>query len=150
MSNPISTLPNAAPETESTEDERPELEVDETFGDEPPALEIDEDPEPERAAAEPSGSRGRNGLILLILTGLLLGSVAINLKQSRDVAGLEARSSEYQQALAAAVERIDSEVARADSAEAALDRVDSAVGVVNERVLGLQQALDGLREATVR
>ena len=37
-----------------------------------------------------------------------------------------------------------------DGAEAALDRVDSAVDVVNERVLGLQEALDGLREATVR
>ncbi len=153
MSNPISTLPNADLETESTdlaEEERPELEVDETLGDEPPALEIDEEPTPDAAAAEPTESRGRNGLILLVLAGLLLGSVAINLKQSRDVAGLEARSSEYQQALAAAVERIDGEAARADSAEAALDRVDNAVDVVNERVLGLQEALDGLREATLR
>ena len=55
-----------------------------------------------------------------------------------------------EQALAAAVERIDSETARADGAEAALDRVDSAVDLVNERVLGLQEALDGLREATLR
>ena len=149
MSNPISTLPNAT----EPEDDRPELEVDD-LGATEPVLEVDE-PESSQEAAAPSTSddtesKGRSGLILLILAGLLLGSVAINLKRSRDVANLEARSSEYQQALAAAVERIDSETARADGAEAALDRVDSAVDLVNERVLGLQEALDGLRDATVR
>ena len=74
----------------------------------------------------------------------------VNLKQSGDVGRLEAERAELQQAVDAAVERIDSETLRANGAEAALDRVDSAVDVVNERVLGLQEALDGLREATVR
>lgn len=156
MSNPISTLPNA---TELDED-RPELEVDDLDIASETELEVDapEDaPERETSPAETETagkddkpSRGGSGLLILVLAGLLLGSVAINLKQSRDVAHLEARSSEYEQALAAAVERIDSETARADGAEAALDRVDSAVDLVNERVLGLQEALDGLREATLR
>ena len=156
MSNPISTLPNAT----EPEDDRPELEVDDLDAAAETTLEVDDSDADEAAptdlsAAETPGeeeksSRGGSGLILIVLAGLLLGSVAINLKQSRDVATLEARSSEYEQALAAAVERIDSESARADGAEAALDRVDSAVDVVNERVLGLQEALDGLREATIR
>ena len=77
-----------------------------------------------------------------MLTGLLLGSVAINLKQSQDVANLEARSSG--RAGARRGERIDSETARADRAEAALDRVGSAVDLVAS-VLGLQD-IDGLRE----
>jgi hypothetical protein len=108
------------------------------------------DDEPESSPAEPRKSRSGMGLIALVLGALLLVSIAINLKQSRDVATLESRSQEYQQALAAAVDRIDSEAARADGAEQALDRVDAAVDVVNERVLGLREALDQLREATVR
>lgn len=152
MSNPITTLPN----TTEPEDDRPELEVDDLDAAAETVLEVEEAAEAptetsaETTSEEEKSSRGRSGLILIVLAGLLLGSVAINLKQSRDVATLEARSSEYEQALAAAVERIDSETARADGAEAALDRVDSAVDLVNERVLGLQEALDGLREATVR
>ena len=156
MSNPISTLPNAT----ELEEDRPELEVDDLDIASETELEVDapEDApkrktspaEIETADKDDKPSRGGSGLLILVLTGLLLGSVAINLKQSRDVANLEARSSEYEQALAAAVERIDSETARADRAEAALDRVDSAVDLVNERVLGLQDALDGLREATLR
>ena len=102
------------------------------------------------ATAEPQTSSPGRSMLALVLGALLLVSVALNLKQSRDVANLDARSQEYQQALGAAVDRIDSESARADGAEAALDRVDTAVDVVNERVLGLQQALDQLREATVR
>ncbi len=105
---------------------------------------------PEPATTDRASARTGSSLLALALGALLLFSVAINLKQSRDVAQLEARSGEYQQALAAAVERIDAEAARADGAEAALDRVDLAVDVVNERVLGLQAALDQLREATVR
>ncbi len=105
---------------------------------------------PEPSTTDRASARTGSSLLALALGALLLFSVAINLKQSRDVAQLEARSGEYQQALAAAVERIDAEAARADGAEAALDRVDLAVDVVNERVLGLQAALDQLREATVR
>ena len=104
----------------------------------------------ETEAAEPQASSTGRSLLALVLGALLLVSVAFNLKQSRDIANLDARSQEYEQALGAAVERIDSESARADGAESALDRVDAAVDVVNERVLGLQEALDGLREATVR
>lgn len=81
---------------------------------------------------------------------ILVGSIAINLKQSRDVASLEGQNAEIEQALSAAVERIDIETARANGAEAALERVDSAVDVVSERVRGLQDALEGLREATLR
>ena len=136
MSNSISTLPNAT----ELEEDRPALEVDD----------LDTASETETAGKDDKPSRSDSGLLILVLAGLLLGSAAINLKQSRDVANLEARSSEYEQALAAAVERIDSETARADRAEAALDRVDSAVDLVNERVLGLQDALHGLREATLR
>ena len=144
MSNPISILPTA----DEPEDDRPELEVDDLDTAAATELEVDE---PEFAdGPDSTEKKGRSGLVLLVLAGLLLGSIAINLKQSRDVANLEARSSEYEQALAAAVERIDSETARADGAEAALDRVDGAVDLVNERVLGLQEALDGLREATLR
>ena len=147
MSNPISTLPNAT----EPEDDRPELEIDDLDAAAETVLEIDEpEAEADATTGDSTESKGRSGLVLLVLAGLLLGSIAINLKQSRDVANLESRSSEYEQALAAAVERIDSETARADGAEAALDRVDSAVDLVNERVLGLQEALDGLREATVR
>lgn len=176
MSNPISSLPNrndaaidAASDADTTEtsdtsdavraeleavrgESSPELEVD-PIGDETPTLETDENgsvADDTPAAAPEKKSRGGSGLLLLVLAGLLLGSVAINLKQSRDNSTLEARSQEYQQALAAAVERIDDETARADSAESALDRVDSAVDVVNERVVGLQEALDALRTATVR
>lgn len=136
MSNSISTLPNAT----ELEEDRAALEVDD----------LDTASETETAGKDDKPSRSDSGLLILVLAGLLLGSAAINLKQSRDVANLEARSSEYEQALAAAVERIDSETARADRAEAALDRVESAVDLVNERVLGLQDALDGLREATLR
>ena len=149
MSNPISILPTA----DEPEDDRPELEVDDLDTAAATKLEVDE-PEmadgPGSTVGDSTEKKGRSGFVLLVLAGLLLGSIAINLKQSRDVANLEARSSEYEQALAAAVERIDSETARADGAEAALDRVDGAVDLVNERVLGLQEALDGLREATLR
>lgn len=79
-----------------------------------------------------------------------MGSVAVNLKQSRDVAALATQSAEFEQALGAAIERLDVETSRANGAEAALGRVDTAVDLVNERVMGLQEALDGLREATVR
>jgi len=160
MSNPISTLPNAE-SSDVSEDTSNVAEIDSTETpievDEESAVSADtaetEDTETAAEEVEPNeerDSRGRTGIVILILAGLLLGSVAINLKQSRDVSKAEARSSEYQQALAAAVERIDAETVRADGAEAALDRVDSAVDVVNERVLGLQEALEGLREATVR
>ncbi len=149
MSNPISTLPTA----DEPQEDRPELEVDDLDTAAATELEVDE-PEvsdgPDTTVGDSTEKKGRSGFVLLVLAGLLLGSIAINLKQSRDVANLEARSSEYEQALAAAVERIDSETARADGAEAALDRVDGAVDLVNERVLGLQEALDGLREATLR
>ncbi len=168
MSTPISSLPNTGLAGLEEADGPPALEVDASDA----SLESAES-EYEVEAATPSAeassadsndlyrsepptsgeeteSKARTGLLVLILAGLLLGSIAINLKQSRDVLSLETRSSEYQQALAAAVERIDSETARADGAEAALNRVDSAVDLVNERVVGLQEALDGLREATVR
>ncbi len=173
-STPISRLPNLkdvsddslSPDEARTDE--PVLEVDElTDADgEPPALEVDADDLSRSEArseassedsddtageqTEEEDSKRGAGFIALVLAALLVGSVAINLKQSRDVSVLETRSQEYEQALAAAVERIDSETTRAQSAEAALDRVDSAVDVVNERVLGLQQALDGLREATIR
>ncbi|MGB0621650.1 MAG: hypothetical protein ACPGVZ_19480 [Myxococcota bacterium] len=149
MSHPISTLPTA----DEPEEDRPELEVDDLDTAAATELEVDE-PEmadgPDSTVGDSTEKKGRSGFVLLVLAGLLLGSIAINLKQSRDVANLAARSSEYEQALAAAVERIDSETARANGAEAALDRVDGAVDLVNERVLGLQEALDGLREATLR
>jgi hypothetical protein len=138
----IAERPDAAAATDGAEETNATAEADEVKG---AAGE-----EAEAAPAEPRRARSGVGLLALVLGALLLISVAINLKQSRDVANLETRSQEYQQALAAAVERIDSEAARADGAEQALDRVDLAVDVVNERVLGLQEALDQLREATVR
>jgi hypothetical protein len=157
MSTPISTLPK-------TDSNEPELEVDEVLEDEleKPLTEVEASETDETGAAadeaeseateeteSAESSRGW-GLVALILAALLVGSVAINLKQSRDVAALEEKSAEFEQALDAAVERIDVETSRADGAESALERVDSAVDLVNERVLGLQEALDGLREATVR
>lgn len=157
MSTPISTLPN-------TDAKEPELEVDEILEDdlEKPLTEVEASDSSEAGSEADSAesqtseetesaesSRGW-GLVALILAALLVGSVAINLKQSRDVAALEEQSAEFEQALDAAVERIDVETSRADGAESALGRVDGAVDLVNERVLGLQEALDGLREATVR
>jgi hypothetical protein len=105
--------------------------------------------EPDREGDVPTEKSGR-GLIVLALAALLLGSVAINLKQSRDLSVLETRSQEYQQALAAAVERIDTETARAEGAEAALSRVDDAVALVNQQMVGLGQALEQLRRSTQR
>lgn len=171
MPNPISTLPN--PKADRTD---PELEVDELLGDDASATRLDTDPiesdddlevvrlstgfgadptrdgiDTEDSAAPPKQeSKARYGLIALVLGVFLLGSFAINLKQSRDVASLEIQNAEFEQALGAAVARIDSETARANGAEAALGRVDNAVDVVNERILGLQEALDGLRAATTR
>jgi hypothetical protein len=147
-----------------------DLEVDELLdadGDKP-MIEVDPLDEPAESRSEASAdheaspfsdeteeasdgtSKGRLGLIAVVLAALLIGSFAINMKQSRDVQALETKNQEFEQALTSAIERIDAEAARATSAEAALDRVDTAVDVVNERVLGLQEALDGLREATVR
>jgi len=157
MSTPISTLPK-------TDSNEPELEVDEVLEDEleKPLTEVEasetdetgaaaDEAESEAAEQTESAESSRGwGLVALILAALLVGSVAINLKQSRDVAALEEKSAEFEQALDAAVARIDVETSRADGAESALERVDSAVDLVNERVLGLQEALDGLREATVR
>lgn len=161
MSTPISSLPDHSPDEEheaqgeqaiATDREEDRATPEAGSGDPTPASngDVRNSGGAAPASAEARRTGGRSGLTILVLVGLLLGSIAINLKQSRDVSTLEARSSEYQQALAAAVERIDSETARADGAEAALDRVDGAVDLVNERVLDLQQALDGLREATVR
>ncbi len=170
MSNPISTLPN--PEA-SPHEEDANLEVGEMLDEDvsEPLLEIDpirshdNDPAVERAIEDDASESGdpvatphstiaettrRGGLIALILAVILVGSIAINLKQSRDVASLEGQNAEIEQALSAAVERIDIETARANGAEAALERVDSAVDVVSERVRGLQDALEGLREATLR
>jgi len=136
----------------------PELETDEDGDADKDLIEVgadatgaaDEAASTDAEKVEPKASKSGRSMLALVLGVLLLVSVAVNLKQSRDIANLDARSQEYQQALGAAVERIDSESARAEGAEAALDRVDSAVDVVNERVLGLQEALDQLREATVR
>ena len=174
MSNPISSLPekpedDSALEVEDLLDEQPpaslaEFEAasqDDASDDEEKTLQATEETSSETpAAADEAGidaeqapekkRSGGMGLLALVLAGLLLVSVAINLKQSGDVGRLETERAELQQAVDAAVERIDSETLRANGAEAALDRVDRAVDVVNERVLGLQEALDGLREATVR
>jgi hypothetical protein len=156
MSTPIQTQPK-------TDSNEPELEVDEILEDEleKPLTEVEASDTSDTGAADEaesqsteeseSAERSRGwGVVALILAALLVGSVAINLKQSRDVAALEEKSAEFEQALDAAVARIDAETSRADGAESALERVDSAVDLVNERVLGLQEALDGLREATVR
>ena len=174
MSNPISSLPEkpedeSALEVEDLLDEQPPASLagfetasqdDASDDDEKTLQETEETSSEAPAAADEAGiaaeeapekkRSGRMGLLALVLAGLLLVSVAINLKQSGDVGRLEAERAELQQAVDAAVERIDSETLRANGAEAALDRVDRAVDVVNERVLGLQEALDGLREATVR
>lgn len=170
MSNPISSLPEKPDDEPLIEgEEEPALEVEDLLDENPPASLTDfettasdtsdasdasdasaseSSPAAESTAEETGSNRG--GLLLLVVAGLLLVSIAINLKQSGDVGRLEAERAELQQALDGAVERIDVETARANGAEAALDRVDRAVDVVNERVLGLQEALDGLREATVR
>jgi hypothetical protein len=154
MSNPLSSLPNP----HAAENE-PELEVDDLLdGDISSSesnssasdLEVETADTASPSAEVPSESRSRSSLIALILAGLLIASIAINLKQSRDVAMAEAQSGELERALSTAIERIDFETARANGAEAALDRVDTAVDVVNEQILGLQNDLDGLREATVR
>jgi len=151
MSNPISALPDT---DATTHHDEPEVAVDEFLDEDSStaeqATENGSSETPYSADLPADESKGRSGLIALILAILLVGSVAINLKQSGDVASLEAKSSEFERALTAAVARIDLETARADGAEAALQRVDSAVDVVNESVLGLQDALDGLREATIR
>ena len=158
MSTPISTIHEATNENtvdaENTFSTETGSTTDEAVGEaltEATTTTADVDEDATDAADEaPSEKRTGTSLIALVLAGLLLGSIALNLNQSRQVSNLEARSGEYQQALAAAVDRIDSEASRADGAEAALTRVDVAVDVVNERVLGLQEALDGLRDATVR
>ena len=153
MSTPITTIHKAAEDTTvdaaSNLESAAESSVEETTAAEASSLAEEANDASEEAPA-PKGKKTGSSLLALVLAGLLLGSVAINLKQSREVSNLESRSGEYQQALAAAVDRIDSESARADGAEDALGRVDSAVDVVNERVLGLQEALEQLREATVR
>jgi hypothetical protein len=146
LSNPISTLPN----TDADADADADADVNANSIDTAQPDHSEKAGVADSVEAPGREAKGRSGLIVLILGVLLVGSVAINLKQSRDVASLESANSEFEQALTAAVERIDVETARANGAEAALARVDSAVDVVNERILGLQDALDGLREATVR
>lgn len=157
MSNPVSSLSestNASPRPDADEP---------AAGSETPLAEVTADAEPDaEPEAEPDAdesldaeeeeerSSGFLGVVAILLGLALIVSVAVNLKLSRDVATISAQSQELERALGSAVERIDVEAARAASAEAALDRVDSAVDVVNERVLGLQEALDQLREATVR
>lgn len=153
MSNPVSSLSestNASPRPEADEP---------AAGSETPLAEVTADAEPDAepdadesldAEEEEERSSGFLGVVVILLGLALIVSVAVNLKLSRDVATISAQSQELERALGSAVERIDVEAARAASAEAALDRVDSAVDVVNERVLGLQEALDQLREATVR
>ena len=155
MSTPISTIHEATDENtvgaENTSSTETDSATDEAVGEAlTGATTTTADANEDATEEAPSEKRTGTNLIALVLAGLLLGSIAINLNQSRQVSNLEARSGEYQQALAAAVDRIDSEASRADGAEAALTRVDVAVDVVNERVLGLQEALDGLRDATVR
>ena len=157
MSPPLTSLPTASTEPDAPEPTaeaqeiqfpRDDAETDAPGSQDPPSkTHHAEAPRP--AEGEKADKSGR-GLITLALAVLLLGSVAINLKQSRDLSILEIRGQEYQQALAAAVERIDAEVARADGAEAALGRVDEAVSVVNQQMVGLSQALDHLRDATQR
>ena len=161
MSNPISKLSSTSRPSDATDVDSAaanplhaskevraiaQVEDDELEADTEDAASQDAD-ESEASADE---SKGRMGLIALVLAVLLLGSIAINLKQSGDVASLELKSAESEQALGAAIERIDLESSRANGAEAALNRVDVAVDIVNERALGLQEALDQLREATVR
>ncbi len=160
MSNPISKI-----HPERTQQDELEVGVDATAEEElsagtsspiEDATPIEQAPDPSEPAVADAAeqtewsSRGGFGLATVVLAALLLASVAVNLKQSRDVAALEQKSAEAEQALDAAVARIDAETFRANNAEAALDRVDSAVDVVNEQLVGLQEAIAGLREATVR
>ena len=84
----------------------------------------------------------------VVLAVLLLGSLALNLKQTRAVGALERKSEEFQTALTTAVERIDQETARADAAESRLRGITGAVDTVNDRIASLQEALDALRAAT--
>ncbi|MFK7898623.1 MAG: hypothetical protein AB8G23_22510 [Myxococcota bacterium] len=156
----------------------PELEVDPSFSADAnapaPSLEVDpEDAAPLDAQAGDSGSsadasasnsgstsapapaptaqKQSGGKGLAIFLGLLLaGSVAFNVKQSRDLAVLNSTNEQFELALTAAVDRIDVETIRAESAEATLGGIDGAVQTVNERVEGLLEALTALSEATAK
>ncbi|MEZ4353716.1 MAG: hypothetical protein R3F16_08635 [Myxococcota bacterium] len=117
-----------------------------------------ESSEPASPTEETTGSRvvddsasqggSRTGVLLVVLAVLLLGSLALNLKQTRAVGALERKSEEFQTALTTAVERIDQETARADAAESRLRGITGAVDTVNDRIASLQEALDALRAAT--
>ena len=90
------------------------------------------------------------GLLALVLGLLLAGSVAFNLKQSRDIATLADTNEQFGMALTAAVDRIDVETIRAESAEATLGGIGGAVETVNERVASLLEALTALSEAAAQ
>lgn len=169
MSNPISnvtSIPSAKKATANAE-QAPELEIDGPIdaSSPPPLLEVDSEDDANPVSGSPSStqtkgapaadtqaapqkSRSGMGLLALVLGLLLAGSIAFNLKQSRDLATLADTNNQFEMALTAAVDRIDVETGRADSAEATLGGIDGAVDTVNERVAALLEALTALSEAT--
>ena len=169
MSNPISNItkiPSASKNAgqSASADNAPELEIDGPIdpSSPPPLLELDpEDAEPAAstqtasssnaspsAAATPQKKRGGMSLVAIVLGLLLAGSVALNLKQSHDLATQADTNTQFEMALTAAVDRIDVETVRADDAEATLGGIDGAVDTVNDRVASLLEALTALSEAT--
>ena len=172
MSNPISKITSipSATSAAKTAEQAPELEIDGPIdpSSAAPKLEVD----PKDAAAKTSGKpasvsggasvgktekaptpkKGRSGMgLLALLLGLLLaGSVAFNLKQSREIATLADTTEQFEMALTAAVDRIDVETVRAANAEARLGGIGGAVDTVNERVASLLEALAVLSEATAK
>ncbi len=172
MPNPISnvtSIPSASKAAENAE-QAPELEIDGPIdpSSPPPLLEVDSNEDSATAslapsptpsseggsaantAATPKKGRSGMGLLALVLGLLLVGSVAFNLKQSRDIATLADTNEQFEMALTAAVDRIDLETVRAESAESALGGIGGAVDTVNQRVAALLEALTALGEAAAK
>jgi hypothetical protein len=116
------------------------LEADDFASEEP----IEETETPQEA---PSRSSAGSGRLALVLTVLLLASLAVNFLQWRAQSRVTALADDYEIALTQAVEKLDEQTVRALSAEGTLSNVDTAMEAVRDRIAGLQNALDELAAA---
>jgi len=155
MPTPISQNPSDDPETRSEESSQT---MDDDLLESPSAervlaevspLEADTSlDETETTQDEPVESGKGSGRLALVLTVLLLASVAINLLQWRAQTRVVALADDYEVALTMAVEKLDEQTVRALSAEGTLSNVDTAMDSVRDRIAGLQEALAELATAT--
>jgi hypothetical protein len=140
-SNPLSNVKPISPEIAAAEPAR-----DQETDREIPTQSIAEDPKP---APPPEKKKGRSmGGLAILLAVLLLGSIALNVRQATVTETLSVENQRFSFALNEAVATLDQETARANSAESALGGITGAVDNVNNRIEALQQALGELRAAT--